>query len=186
LKREPPSDTDLVRRFRAGEARAFEVLVDRYKRSLFVLLTRITGDRFAADDLLQECFVRLWKHIDDLDESEPLWGLLRRIAVNLGRNHLRGRARRSKATEGMVREMSEPLLNPEPQMDGGEETGRSVREALDELPEEQRTCLVLRVQEEMSYAQIAKAVGIAVGTVMSRLSRARMTLRDKLKQRAVL
>ncbi len=186
LKREPPSDTDLVRRFRAGEARAFEALVDRYKRSLFVLLVRITGDRHAADDLLQECFVRLWKHIDDLDESEPLYGLLRRIAVNLGRNHLRGRARRSKATEGLVHEMSKPLEQPDPEMDGGEETGEAVRDALDELPEEQRTCLVLRVQEEMSYSQIAKSVGIAVGTVMSRLSRARMALREKLKKRAVL
>ncbi len=186
MKREPPSDTDLVRRFRAGEARAFEALVDRYKRSLFVLLVRIIGDRHGADDLLQEVFVRLWKHIDDLDETEPLWGLLRRIAVNLGRNHLRGRSRRSKATEGMVREMSEPISDPELQMDGGEETGRAVREALDELPEEQRTCLVLRVQEEMSYSQIARAAGIAVGTVMSRLSRARMSLREKLKQRAVL
>jgi RNA polymerase sigma-70 factor (ECF subfamily) len=71
-------------------------------------------------------------------------------------------------------------------MDGGEETAGAVREALDDLPEEQRTCLVLRVQEEMSYSQIAKAVGIAVGTVMSRLSRARMALREKLKKRAVL
>jgi RNA polymerase sigma-70 factor (ECF subfamily) len=186
LKREPPSDTDLVRRFRAGEARAFEALVDRYKRPLFVLLVRVVGDRHAADDLLQECFVRLWRHIDDLDESEPLYGLLRRIAVNLGRNHLRGRARRHKATEGMIREMSKPIDGPEPELDGAEETGRAVREALDELPEEQRTCLVLRVQEEMSYSQIARAVGVAVGTVMSRLSRARMALRDRLRKRAVL
>jgi RNA polymerase sigma-70 factor (ECF subfamily) len=186
LKREPPSDTDLVRRFRAGEARAFEALVDRYKRPLFVLIVRIVGDRHAADDLLQECFVRLWRHIDDLDESEPLYGLLRRIAVNLGRNHLRGRARRSRATEAMVREMAGQPESAEPELDGVEQTSRTVREALEEMPEEQRVCLVLRVQEEMSYTQISRAVGAPLGTVMSRLSRARMTLREKLKQRALL
>lgn len=183
--RQPPSDSDLVRRFRAGEARAFEALVDRYKRPLFVLLVRLVGDRSAADDLLQECFVRLWRHIDDLDESEPLYGLLRRIAVNLGRNHLRGRARRRAAMEAAARQVP-PRPQDGPETGGEEETARAVEAAMAEMPEEQRTCLVLRVQEEMSYAEIAGATGAAVGTVMSRLSRARAALREKLKQRAVL
>ena len=186
--REPPSDTDLVRRFRAGEARAFEVLVDRYKRSLFVLLVRLVGDRDAADDLLQECFLRLWRHIETLDESQPLYGWLRRTAVNLGINHLRGRGRRREATEAAARVRPSAPLAPDAEAPGEEssETERAVREVLDELPADQRTCLVLRVGEEMSYAQIAAATGVAPGTVMSRLSRARLTLREKLKQRAVL
>jgi RNA polymerase sigma-70 factor (ECF subfamily) len=184
--REAPSDADLVRRFRAGEGRAFEAIVDRYKRPLFVMLTRMVGDRHAADDLLQECFVRLWRHIDGLDESEPLYGLLRRTAVNLGLNHLRGRARRRTAMESAAREMAGAPADAEPEAGGAGETSLAVREALSEMPEDQRACLVLRVQEELSYSEIARATGVAVGTVMSRLSRARTALRERLKARAVL
>jgi RNA polymerase sigma-70 factor (ECF subfamily) len=188
LRKEHPSDADLVRRFRAGEARAFEALVDRYKRPLFVLLARLVGDRDAADDLLQESFVRLWRHMDTLDVSEPLFGLLRRTAVNLGLNHMRGRARRRDAMDSLGRELScaPAAAGGTGGDDASDETSLAVREALDEIPAEQRTCLVLRVQEEMSYAEIARSTGVAVGTVMSRLSRARASLREKLKQRAVL
>ncbi len=182
--REPPSDSDLVRRFRAGEARAFEMLVDRYKRSLYVLLVRVVGDSHAAEDLLQECFVRLWRHLDELDETRPLYGYLRRIAVNLGLNHLRGRSRRSAATEAAKRDFGgrAAISDSEDRDDHSAE----IRSCLAELREDQRVCLILRVQEEMSYAEIAKATGAPVGTVMSRLSRARLALREKLKARAIL
>ena len=183
--REQPTDTELVRRFRAGEARAFEAIVDRYKRPLHVLLVRVVGDSHAADDLLQESFVRLWRSIDGIDETRPLYGLLRRTAVNLGLNYLRGRARRSSAVEAAGRE-APVAARPAPLGEDEEETCAAVRDAIAELPEEQRVCLALRVQEEMSYAEIAEAVGAPRGTVMSRLSRARMAVREKLKQRAIL
>lgn len=182
--REPPSDSDLVRRFRGGEARAFEMLVDRYKRPLYVLLVRVIGDSHAAEDLLQECFVRLWRHLDELDETRPLYGYLRKTAVNLGLNHLRGRSRRGAATEAAKRAFGGPSAAGVPEV--GDDRSAEIRGCLAELREDQRVCLVLRVQEEMSYAEIAKATGAPVGTVMSRLSRARLALREKLKARAIL
>ena len=183
--RESPGDAEFVGRFRAGEARAFEMLVERYKRPLYALLVRVVRDRDAAEDLLQECFVRLWRHLDELDETRPLYGYLRRVAVNLGLNHLRGRRRRRAAVEASLRERP-PVFTDPGQDDELAETSAAVREALEELPEEQRACLILRAQEGMSYAEIARAAGVAVGTVMSRLSRARLALRRKLKERAVL
>ena len=182
---ESPGDADLVRRFRGGEARAFGMLVDRYKRPLYALLVRVVGDRHAAEDLLQECFVRFWRHLDTLDETRPLYGFLRRVAVNLGLNHLRGRSRRGAAVEALARERQR-AANADLKDDDVKETSAALRGALEELPEDQRVCLALRVQEGMSYAEIAKAAGVAVGTVMSRLSRARLALREKLKERAVL
>jgi RNA polymerase sigma-70 factor (ECF subfamily) len=181
---EPPSDGDLVRRFRAGEARAFETLVDRYKRPLYVLLVRIVGSADGAEDCLQECFVRLWKRLDEIDETRSLYAYLRKVAVNLGLNHLRARARRRQATASAGRELaarSAPADDPV-----GEPLVDEVREAIAGLEADQRVCLVLRVQEEMSYAEIAAATGTPLGTVMSRLSRARLALREKLKARAVL
>ena len=142
-------------------------------------------DRHAAEDLLQECFLRFWRHLDTLDETRPLYGFLRKVAVNLGLNHLRGRSRRGAAVEAMARERRR-VDRADPKDDDVKETSAALREALEQLPEEQRVCLALRVQEGMSYAEIAETAGVAVGTVMSRLSRARLALREKLKERAVL
>jgi RNA polymerase sigma-70 factor (ECF subfamily) len=88
--------------------------------------------------------------------------------------------------ESAAREMAGAPADAEPEAGGAGETSLAVREALSEMPEDQRACLVLRVQEELSYSEIARATGVAVGTVMSRLSRARTALRERLKARAVL
>jgi RNA polymerase sigma-70 factor (ECF subfamily) len=179
------SDEKLLRCCRAGDAESFCALVNRYRRPLYAHVVRIVRRHEAADDVLQETFVRLWRALDAFAPQRPLWPYLRRIATNLALDHLRRLTRRRESELGEAAEfLPETAGGGAPTVPGGEletnELLEAVRRATEELSPETRACLVLRLYEGLGYRQIAETLGIALGTVMSRLARGREALRQAL------
>jgi len=172
-------DRELVLRSRAGDRTAFGVLVRRHQRRIFGLALRLLRNPDDADDLVQETFLRAWRALDRFDPERPLAPWLLRIATNRALTALQAGKRR--ATE----ELDERIPAPDPSPEEHTERRRlhaRIRRAAAELPEEQRAILALRVGESLSYCEIADVLDIPVGTVMSRLARARETLRKKVRR----
>jgi RNA polymerase sigma factor (sigma-70 family) len=182
-----PADAELWERVVSGESQAFERLFDRHTNAIFRFCVRRVGDRSAAEDLMSTTFLHAWRRRADMQcgaEGPVPW--LYGIAANLVRRHLRGVDRRRA---GMAR-VSAPGAEPDPsdeiadRLDGASRADR-VREALRSLPDSDQELFVLCVWEELSYQQAAAALGIPVGTVRSRLSRARSRLRLALGEPGV-
>ncbi len=182
----PADETELIRAAQAGDSRAFAEIVRRYQRAIYRVaygFTRVPAD---ADDLAQETFVRAYRAIGRFRLGEPLYPWLARIASNQALSLLRRRKRRPEAA-------LEPLLEAGRQWaaadddPGREVADRELRQhlnqALTELKPEHQAVLVLRAVEEMSYEEIARTLQVPVGTVMSRLSRARVELKARLEAR---
>jgi RNA polymerase sigma-70 factor (ECF subfamily) len=180
-----PDEAGLIVAAQGGDAAAFGRLVKLHQRSIYRVAYGITRNASDADDLAQETFVRAFQAIGRFRVGEPLHPWLARIAVNLAFSLYRRRKRRP--------EMSlEPLLEAGQQFAGADDPAENVAKrerdrhlaaAFAELSEEHRAILVLRVVEEMSYEEIARALRLPPGTVMSRLSRARADLKTRLRAR---
>jgi RNA polymerase sigma-70 factor (ECF subfamily) len=169
-----PEDRELVLAARSGSRRAFGTLVRRHQRRVFALGVRLLGTTHDADDLVQETFLRAWRALDRLDPERPVIPWLLRIATNRAMTMLAARGRR--ATEPLDEAL--PAGGPRPDEDAQRaELRANVRRALAELPEEQRIVLSLRAGEGLSYLEIAALLDVPVGTVMSRLARAREAMR---------
>jgi RNA polymerase sigma factor (sigma-70 family) len=177
-----PDDTELWERTVAGDATAFEQLFERHANALFAYFVRRIGDRSAAEDLLSTTFLHAWRRRGDvqLTTEGPLpW--LYGIATNLARRHLRSLDRRRVA---MAR-MPLPADEPDPSdgiVDRLDDIRRmdQVREAVTAMPEGDQELFVLCVWQGLSYEDAGVALGIPIGTVRSRLSRARNRLRQAL------
>jgi RNA polymerase sigma-70 factor, ECF subfamily len=174
-----PEDSFLIARARQGDLRAFEEIVRLYQRRVYGVALRIVRAHDVADDVAQEAFVRAWRSLDRFELGRPFGPWVCRIAANLAVNHVRSpRAREEGLPEGHG---ETPAADPGPLgavLDA--EARRVLDEAVATLPAEQRAVFVLRAVEEMSYAEIAEALGISPGTVMSRLFRARERLAKAL------
>ena len=174
-----PGDRVLAVRARGGDRAAFAVLVQRYQRRLFALGLRYFRNDADADDLVQETFLRAWRALDRFDETRPFAPWLFRIGVHWALTQLETRKRRSP--EELTDDLRWHGPSPEEHTEMSR-TRREVNRAVGELPEEQRVILHLRVVEGMSYREIAETLEVPVGTVMSRLGRARETLRRKVNR----
>ncbi len=154
----------------------------RYNRAVYRLAYSIVRSHADASDISQETFIRAYRAISRFDEQYRFYTWLHRICVNLCLNHLK-RVQHQKLvplpgtdTEGEWQDLPDPGTSPSDM-----EIRRDLDQALRKLPSDQRAVFVLRVKEELSYNEIAKMLGIPVGTVMSRLSRARLRLKELLK-----
>jgi len=170
-----PDETFLLARARQGDLSAFEEVVRRHQRRVYGVALRIVRAHDVADDVAQEAFVRAWRSLDRFDLGRPFGPWVCRIAANLAVNHVRSpRAREEGLPDGHA---ETPSGDPGPLgtiLDA--EAQRVLDEAVARLGPEQRAVFVLRAVEEMSYEEIAEALGISQGTVMSRLFRARERL----------
>jgi len=179
---EPGEEADRVREAQNGSSQAFGRIVRSYQRAVYRVaygLTRNAGD---ADDVTQETFLRAWQAIGRFRVGEPLYPWLARIATNASFSLLRRRKRRPEvALEPLVEAGAQWAGTDDPVADAaaGERDERLAR-AFAGLSEEHRAVLALRVLEDLSYEEIARTLRIPVGTVMSRLSRARVELRSRL------
>jgi RNA polymerase sigma-70 factor (ECF subfamily) len=175
-----PTEADLVKKARGGNLFAFEEMVKRYQRRVYAVARRIVQRHDVADDVTQEAFLRAYQALSSFDLQRPFGPWICRIAANLAVNHVRSpEAREQELPEGHA-EM--PTAAPDPLRDVLEAEARHVLDAaIKTLPADQRAVLVLRVFEDLSYREIADALGIEMGTVMSRLSRAREKLRIALE-----
>jgi RNA polymerase sigma-70 factor (ECF subfamily) len=183
-------DEDLMDHVVAGSELAFACIVDRYKNRLQNVVFRYVGDFQRAEDLAQEAFVRVYLHRERYRKTGKFSTWIFTIAVNLAKNEIRRKVRLKNVLS--MDHLKEVLGSVEPIMTDRDEaptdrrvekdqTGRVVSAAIARLPEVYREALILRDIEGLSYDEIGEILDIPGGTVRSRINRARLMLKDKLK-----
>jgi RNA polymerase sigma-70 factor (ECF subfamily) len=175
-------DSALVAAFLNGEKRAFTILVERYHGRLVNFVYRTTGDRERAEDLVQETFIRVYRHLHRFDQTKKFSTWVYTIASNLAKNELRNRSRNPLVLFQMIRKSWDNDQRP---LEWEDNTYRPddlfrkrhlrtlVERAVAELPEHHRTVFILREMEGKTYEEIAEITSCNLGTVKSRLNRAR-------------
>jgi len=174
-----PDETALVARARKGDKSAYGQLVKMYQRRVMRMVVSMTGDVDTAMDIVQDSFIRAYKALDRFEEGQPFYPWLSTIATNLTMNYFK-KSRRETGLEAVEHEQAEPAADPLNRMQL-EENDRRLMAAVQELPEQYRAVFILRNFEDLSYEEIAARLEISVGTVDSRLYRARRQLLEKLK-----
>jgi RNA polymerase sigma-70 factor (ECF subfamily) len=174
------NDVELLKRYAAGEEEAFQELVNRYKDSVYAFLRRFLNDRDLVDDVFQETFLQLYASRDTFDLSKPLRPWLFTIAANKARDALRRRQRAGSINLGSLFDSEEhsidDVLNtldhdehmPYDDLIKGE-TAAAVKRVIAHMPSRLREILILAYFQKFPYAEIARILGIPVGTVKSRL-----------------
>jgi RNA polymerase sigma-70 factor (ECF subfamily) len=183
------TEATLIERCLAGDEGANAVLVFEHHRLVLGLATHLLGDREEALDLSQEVFLRVFRTLHRFRGQSSLRTWIFRIVVNQVRNRQRWWRRRARSNQvsldDHIREHGEMVLGAEASTPDRElarkELGARLKLALQHLPFEQRTALVLREVEGLRYEEIAFSLGLPVGTVKSRLTRARQALREELR-----
>ena len=176
------TDQEAVARCLEGDTEAFATLVERYGGRVYNIALRITNDADAANDCAQEAFIRAYRALHQYDPKLPFGPWLYRITTNASLNYVQ----RWHAHETPVEEFPDP---PEPDT-AGPESSALRREELDEvlaaladLPVHYRAALTLRHMQQLSYQEVADALGIPLGTVKTHLHRARAALKTRLAAR---
>ena len=178
-------EVGLLRAAQAGDSAAFGELVRRYQRAVYRVAFALTRNPSDADDLAQETFVRAWRAIGRFRVGEPVHPWLARIATNLAFSLFRHRRRRPETPlEPLVEAGQQWGIEDDPaERVEQEEQAAHLNAAFAGLKPEHQAVLALRVVEEQSYEEIAETLRVPVGTVMSRLSRARAELKARLAAR---
>ena len=161
------------------DPRAYEELVRRYQRRLYNLAGRLTGDREEAEDLAQEALVRAYVALPRFRKGERFSPWVYKIAVNLCINYLR--RRKTLVALNDQAPFVDRSPTPEQSLERGE-TQATVQKAILALPEQYRAVILMRHQQELSYSEIAEALGLPLGTVKTHLFRAREMLHRLLSQ----
>jgi len=170
----------------SGSMEAFEELVNRHRMAIYRLARSITGNHDDADDAAQETFIKVYRALGTYDPERPFKPWLKRIAYNTSLNVLRASRSRSRGTTSEdLPELADPAPNPGHELEA-EQAASGIQLAVSNMPAELRTTLLLRAVENMSYKDIASATGVRIGTVMSRLSRARGRVQQALELSGVL
>ena len=180
----------LIQRCAAGEQMACAELVTSHERMVFQLALHLLGDRDEALDLSQEVFLRVFRTLPSFRGQSALKTWIYRIVINQARNRQRWWRRRHRADQVQLEqhvldhgELRQPGDADAPdQAFARKELARRLWAALDALPFDQRTVIVLREVDGLSYEEIADSIDVAIGTVKSRLTRARQTLRRQLSE----
>lgn len=181
---------ELIRAVLAGDERAFDELVRLYKRFVFNLCYRLLGDYDDADDCAQEVFIKVYKSLDGFRFESEFKTWLYRIAVNTCKNRFRSleyRLGRKSVRLDMNDEQDKKHVEIGNHKQSPalafkkKELGRLIQAAVNKLPTDQRLVVVLRDMEGRSYEEIIEITGLKLGTLKSKLSRARLRLRESLK-----
>lgn len=180
-------DLALVERFKQGDNAAFEALVTKYQRSVLNLVYRFTGETNRAEDLAQEVFVRVYRALGGFEAKAKFFTYLYKITLNLCLKEREREQRRrtysldekSNDDEGRVREVVDTSGSAEDVVER-REIARVVREAVQSLPEEQRTAVILHRFQGLSYEELAEVLDISLPAVKSRLHRAKLALKEQL------
>ena len=180
-------DQDLVLRVQQGDKSAFDLLVIKYQHRIMHLVNRYVKDPSEAQDVAQDTFIKAYRALADFRGESAFYTWLYRIAINTAKNYLLSRSRRHFDNEievqdaeqvenaAQLKDMDTPenlLMN--------EQIVKVIKEAIEKLPEEMRIAITLREFEGMSYEEIAEAMDCPIGTVRSRIFRAREAIDEKL------
>ena len=182
-------DQQLVERAQRGDKHAFELLVSKYQRKLARLLSRFIRDATEVEDVTQEAFIKAYRALPTFRGDSAFYTWLYRIGINTAKNSLVAMGRRAPTTTDIDSEEAEgfedgdqlrDLNTPENQM-MSRQVAETVNQTLEELPEELRTAITLREIEGLSYEDIASIMNCPIGTVRSRIFRAREAIAEHLR-----
>jgi len=182
-------DQQLVERAQRGDKRAFELLVSKYQRKLGRLLSRFVRDAAEVEDVTQEAFIKAYRALPSFRGESAFYTWLYRIGINTAKNYLVALGRRAPTTTGFDNEEAEGFEDAEQLRDAstpeseleGKEIAATVNRAMDALPPDLRTAITLREIEGLSYEEIASVMNCPVGTVRSRIFRARDAIAAELR-----
>ena len=182
-------DQQLVERAQRGDKRAFELLVIKYQRKLGRLLSRMVRDPGEVEDGTQEAFIKAYRALPNFRGESAFYTWLYRIAINTAKNYLVALGRRAPTTTEFDNEDAESFDDAEALRDTatpenllmGREVATAVNRAVEALPEDLRTAITLREIEGLSYEEIAGVMNCPIGTVRSRIFRAREAIAVELR-----
>lgn len=183
-------DQQLVERVQQGDKKAFDLLVVKYQRKLARLLSQLIRDPVEVEDIAQETFIKAYRALPSFRGDSAFYTWLYRIGINTAKNFLVSQGRKVPTIEGNFdNEDAEnfeeatkykEVSTPESEL-MSKQVAQTVNKTLDSLPEELRTAIVLREIEGLSYEDIASIMGCPIGTVRSRIFRAREAIAEKLR-----
>ena len=189
MKSEHESDQRLVVRSQQGDKRAFDVLVLKYQQRIASIVSRYLRDQDEVADVTQEAFIKAYRALANFRGDTQFYTWLYRIAINTAKNHLVAKSRRPPNTDKDINdgEFSENsvVLEAEDQPEtllARDQLQSVILAAVDDLQEDLRTALMLREFDGLSYEEIAEIMACPVGTVRSRIFRARETIEKKMAQ----
>lgn len=182
-------DQQLVVRAQAGDKRAFELLVIKYQRKVERLLSRIIRNQDEIPDVAQESFIKAYRALANFRGDSAFYTWLYRISVNTAKNYLVSQGRRAPTSTGYDAEEAESFEDAVGLRDNAtpdallmsKQIGEIVNATIDKLPEELRTAITLREIEGLSYEEIAQIMECPIGTVRSRIFRAREAVAEQLR-----
>jgi len=182
-------DQQLVERAQSGDKRAFELLVEKYQRKLGRLLARFIRDPAEVEDVTQEAFIKAYRALPAFRGDSAFYTWLYRIGINTAKNYLMALGRRAPTSTEVEAEDAEGFedaeqlrdINTPESMLLSKEIATTVNATIEELPEELRTAIQLREIEGMSYEDIARIMDCPIGTVRSRIFRAREAIAERLR-----
>ena len=186
------SDEELIRLVLQGESSAFEVLVKRYEMPLFNYIRRMVGGASDAEDLFQETFLRVYTHLDGFRVTERFRPWVYKIATNICKDHLKYRRRHPQVSldaaigsedgsETAFDRIEAPIANPS-ELASATETAELLEAAIEKLSPKHRPVFLMARYEGMPYEEIARTLGIPVGTVKSRMNKAVQFLLSELQE----
>ena len=189
VRTEREYDQLLVERVQAGDKRAFDVLVSKYQRRLMRLVSRLVHDPAEAEDVVQETFIKAYRALRHFRGEAAFYTWLYRIGINTAKNHLVTQGRRAATSSDTDAEQAESFDDGNKLRDdntpesvlASKQIAATVNAAMDVLPIELRTAIVLREIEGLSYEEISEIMSCPIGTVRSRIFRAREVIAEKLK-----
>jgi len=182
-------DRQLVERARNGDKRAFDLLVQKYHRRLMRLLSRMVRNQEEVEDIAQETFIKAYRALPQFRGDAAFYTWLYRIGVNTARNFLSSKRRQMPTISDQAmnddddvdeRIVAQDINTPESML-LSKQVAMAVNEAVEALPEELRTAITLREMEGLSYEEIAEMMVCPIGTVRSRIFRAREAIAAKLR-----
>ncbi len=182
------TDQQLVQRVQKGDKRAFDLLVIKYQHKIMAIVGRYIRDSFEVNDVVQEAFIKAYRALPNFRGESAFYTWMYRIAINTAKNHLVAKNRRPPASDVDVDEAefysgSESLKDVDTPENNlfRDELQRVVNEAIRSLPEDLRTAVTLRELEGLSYEEIAEVMDCPVGTVRSRIFRARESIDKQIQ-----
>lgn len=190
MERDTQSDAFLVQQVQAGHQKAFDLLVAKYQRRIYRLVLRFIRDPALAEDVAQETFLRAYRAIGQFRGDSQFYTWLYRIAVNTAKKALSDGLRDPTVAEGDATGAGEETFSPTELLTNNEtpestliskEIVQTVNDAVESLPEDLRTAITLREIEGLSYEEIAEAMQCPIGTVRSRIFRAREAISARLR-----
>lgn len=186
---EREADQLLVERVQQGDKKAFELLVAKYHRKIIRLISRLIRDHAEVEDVAQDAFIKAYRALPQFRGESAFYTWLYRIAVNTAKNYLATQGRRPSSASDIDNEEAETFadadqlrdINTPESMLHTRQIADTVNRAMESLPEELRVAITLREIEGLSYEEIAEAMECPIGTVRSRIFRAREAIAEKLR-----